>query len=69
LIHSLTGETLEILVVSKWWKLDPDVVEQWSMPDFLDRREYMHLQLEMTPRDPDLAPGERDYNGPKGQPW
>jgi len=43
----LIGIDLEILIVAKWWKVDPDIVENWSFIDFLNRQEFMFVQMEM----------------------
>ena len=33
------------MAVAHWWQLDPDVVGRWDMVDFIDREEYMLIQI------------------------
>jgi hypothetical protein len=37
--------TVEILQVAEYYQVDPDAVSwSWTMPDFLDRQEWMWLR-------------------------
>ncbi len=56
---------MEILTVAKWWKLDPGVVERWTMPDFTDRQEYMYIQFELDREDEDDEPEGKLWGGPE----
>jgi len=63
---------MERLIVADWYKLNPDTVDQWPMPVFSDRQEYMYVKNEITSPEKtptsDLAPvgpGEVEYKGPK----
>lgn len=42
-------------LVAKFYGLDPGVVENWLNPDFLDREEYMYIQMEVDEREMDNA--------------
>ena len=38
-------------MVAKFFGIDPGVVEEWPNPDFLDREEFMFIQMEMDERE------------------
>lgn len=43
-------------MVATWYGLDPNVVDyNWTMPDFLEREEFMWLRNEYR-KDPEAAP-------------
>ncbi len=52
--------------MAKWWKIDPDIVGGWSMPDFTDRQEFMFVmnELQKPPVDADgLDRSEEEWKG------
>jgi hypothetical protein len=51
--------------MAKYWGLNPDVVERWSIIKFMDREEFAMVQLHMSRPKPDNEPGAR----PGFKPW
>jgi hypothetical protein len=45
--NSLTYLEIETLVVAKFFRLDPDAVDNWTNIDFYKRQEFMFLKNEM----------------------
>jgi len=41
--------------VAKFYGIDPEVVEDWPNPDFLDREEFMFIQMEIDDREMDTG--------------
>jgi hypothetical protein len=42
-------------LVAKFFGLSPDEVENWPNPDFLDRQEFMFVQMETDEREMESA--------------
>ncbi|MCP4537158.1 MAG: hypothetical protein GY832_08415 [Chloroflexi bacterium] len=51
------------MTVAKWWGVDPDAVETWSIVDFMNRQEYMQLTSAIT-----APPGPNGLT-PAQKPW
>jgi hypothetical protein len=58
-------------MVADYYKIDADIVYNWTMPHFSDRQEYMFIQMELQkppvvnkPGEMPLSPGEQVYRGP-----
>jgi hypothetical protein len=59
---------MEINGVARHWELNPDIVENWAMPDYTDRHEYMLIEQSENTRNTesqenDLEPGEELWEG------
>jgi hypothetical protein len=58
-------------MVAKWYKIDPDIVYNWSCPRFFDRQEFMFVS-DYRPTKPTknkygetpLGRGAVEYKGP-----
>jgi len=42
--------TIESLQVARYYEVSPEEVDNWTNIDFLDRQEYMYLQMEIDRR-------------------
>ncbi len=40
-------------LVAKFYGLDPSIVENWPNPEYLDREEYMYIQMEVDEQEMD----------------
>jgi hypothetical protein len=48
---------IETLQVARYYEVNPQDVDEWTNIDFLDRQEYMYIQIEIDRRAKALTDG------------
>ena len=54
---------MEVCTVARFYSVDPEAVDDWIAPKFLDRQEYMFYQMHLDNLEIQKAKREADRHG------